>query len=525
MNLILLPMQKANFNRFRLFTIITIIFLGLIHLPIPFSGDQAFFLLGAKEMNDGLILYRDFWDIKQPGIFYFYYIAAKLFGFNVIGVRVFELIYWLFFFVCCQYFLSRYIYKNKPLSALIASATIVVCYYGLSYYVLLTQVEIIVNFPLILIVFFNHKFLTSNKKNYLWLLFSGFCFGIILLFKLIFLPIVLCFYILFLIFWTQQYDFKITKLWSTFIIALGLIISILPFMIYCYNHDILNLCYSTFFEFPIKILHNGFEKNINFLWSSNFNFFKKMPFFLPFALLGMLKIKRNDYFHLSMITWFFAGLIVIYLQKTSWYQYHLYLLYTPFIMLTVHGVEHLLDNYKKLPFIQFFKTKYLYVLTFYIFLNLPTFFYVLLKVYKLSNYSFCFTRKAYISYILDNEENKEAYLIAQNLKQVDPLAKNPIFVVNNPLVYYYTGLNQAISQSGWSLQLFISGQYNLLLSELKIKKPEYILVYNKFIPVLEDNCPNVLDWIKKNYTKKTENEFGIWFKINTIHENNLSHKL
>lgn len=40
--------------------LISVVIIGLIHLPFPFSGDQALFTTGALEMQQGKVLYRDF---------------------------------------------------------------------------------------------------------------------------------------------------------------------------------------------------------------------------------------------------------------------------------------------------------------------------------------------------------------------------------------------------------------------------------------------------------------------------------
>ena len=51
--------------------LVVVVVLAGIHLPYPFAGDQALFLLGAAALDRGEVLYVDFWDIKQPGIYFF----------------------------------------------------------------------------------------------------------------------------------------------------------------------------------------------------------------------------------------------------------------------------------------------------------------------------------------------------------------------------------------------------------------------------------------------------------------------
>ncbi len=56
----------------------------------PMDGDQALFHLGAQTLADGGVYYRDFWDIKQPGIFWFYVAGEAIWG--QVGPRVLEVL-------------------------------------------------------------------------------------------------------------------------------------------------------------------------------------------------------------------------------------------------------------------------------------------------------------------------------------------------------------------------------------------------------------------------------------------------
>ena len=66
---------------------------GLVNLPVPFDTDQGFFTTGARQLLAGDALYRDFWDLKQPGIFWFYLAAGRIAGFHEIGIHAVELGY------------------------------------------------------------------------------------------------------------------------------------------------------------------------------------------------------------------------------------------------------------------------------------------------------------------------------------------------------------------------------------------------------------------------------------------------
>ena len=109
------------------------------------GDDQSLFITGAQEMAKGKVLYRDFWDFKPPGIFYFYYIGGNLFGFSEIGIHLLELICWLFFSVIIIKVLkSLDVFENKFIASLAPLFTAGI-FYSLCTVHSLTQVEAIIN--------------------------------------------------------------------------------------------------------------------------------------------------------------------------------------------------------------------------------------------------------------------------------------------------------------------------------------------------------------------------------------------
>src|SRR5689334_20393368 len=66
---------------------VTALALGLMWWPE--YGDQSLFVVGAQQLREGSIYYRDFWDIKQPGLYWFYELGDLLIGGGA-GTRVLE---------------------------------------------------------------------------------------------------------------------------------------------------------------------------------------------------------------------------------------------------------------------------------------------------------------------------------------------------------------------------------------------------------------------------------------------------
>ena len=119
---------------------------ALLKVPYPLRNDQALFLLFGYNIDQGSVLYSDIWDIKQPGVFLFYYVAGRFFGFTDVGVHIFEMLWNLGFAALIiglsrPHFASRWIASIAPFFIIIQYA-----YTSASEQ---TQVETLVAFPIL----------------------------------------------------------------------------------------------------------------------------------------------------------------------------------------------------------------------------------------------------------------------------------------------------------------------------------------------------------------------------------------
>jgi hypothetical protein len=122
--------------------------LAVLHLPFPFSSDQALTFVGAQAVERGATLYVDWWDIRQPGAVWFYWLAGKLFGFSEFGVHLLELL-WLGLAALVILATARRLVSRADLAALAPLLTIGM-YYAWSSPWELTQAEGLAMLPLAL---------------------------------------------------------------------------------------------------------------------------------------------------------------------------------------------------------------------------------------------------------------------------------------------------------------------------------------------------------------------------------------
>jgi len=142
-----MPLSTSNrFNLLDFLALGIVVVLALMHLPYPFGGDQTLFTLYAQKLNQGSVLYRDLWDVKQPAIYAFYLLAGKWFGFTEVGIHALELLYLVGFSVvlvrkCKSYFRVPWLPSLVPLLT-------VGFYYGVAGSNHLTKLEPLVGIPL-----------------------------------------------------------------------------------------------------------------------------------------------------------------------------------------------------------------------------------------------------------------------------------------------------------------------------------------------------------------------------------------
>ncbi len=487
--------------------------LGGLSLRETFSGDQALFVVFAQEIENGAILYRDVWDLKQPAIFIFYLVAGKLFGFSEFGVHLFELIYWLslsaIMIVCLKnYFTNQFFALLPPLLT-------IGIYYSVSGSWHLTQAESLVCFPLFLCLWFCQKFLENpNKKSLLFL--SGLNGGIVLLFKQMLIGIPFAFWLcVFYFLFFRKDSRQIVK--NIGVILLGLLIPISIVTLYFAQNDSLSIWLYTTFIYPYQaaIFVTGGDRTqvlINGLIWFFKSYFPVISLTFVFLLLKIKKrreISANQFLFLGCLLWTFLGFIIILLQRHSWWEYHYSLLMLPLGILAVKGLEHLfeqLKNYRK-PFWK------IAVLAIIMFLFIPT---ARRFNHKLSQYFQIETVKIGQTELQVKGDNLENYrsISAETAFLLTENPKPKIFVMADPLYYYLSNSSPAISSNGWMPTLFTEVEWQKLNREMAEKKPKYVFLEKILIQLIEEKNLEFIRILNKNYSLHSTGEKVLLYRIN-----------
>ncbi|MBD0385348.1 MAG: hypothetical protein ICV54_02150 [Nostoc sp. C3-bin3] len=498
----------TKLNKIDFLVLIFIILIGLVHLPFPFDGDQAFFRLGALEMQQGKVLYRDFWDIKQPGIFCFYFLAGTLFGFNEIGIHAFELIYMVFFSIILLLTLKSY-FRHQLIASLVPLLTVGV-YYVVSGAWHLTQVEALVGFPLFLCLWLTFQsFKNEGKQRFILLLLSGFIGGIVLLFKLIFLLILLSFWLAVLMYSVLIKRQSIQKILIEIClpIFIGIIFPLLIVASYFVWFNSFSILYETFFIYPPLIIANSALNQNDFI--SGIKWF--LQNFYSLVLIAIIAIdaslrKSKNILTLLLIVWCVFALSVIALQYKALWEYHFLLLFVPIGILATKGLDVLWSYLKELsspiPTI---------LLIFLLFLPLSST--LIKRSVTLVNNNFALTEDTRLKYqTVFRKKYPSLHSEGNFISQAGSLA-GEIYVAGDPSIYYFAGRTQATILRGWALEYFLPEQWSKLIEQLDSSKPPYIFIDYEPEAIIKKYFPKMLEFVEQRYQVLRQSNNGIWYII------------
>lgn len=515
-----MQISKVNkISRLDILSLTAITIIGLMHLPYPFYGDQALFTIGALKIGHGAILYRDFWDLKQPGIYAFYLIAGKLFGFNEFGIHTFELIYMVAFSAVLLFTLKDY-YKHPSIASLVPLLTVGI-YYGVSGSSHLTQVEAIVGFPMFLSLWFAYIYFQPGGHLESRLFLSGFMGGIVLLFKFMFLPILMAFWLTTIINAVLKEPRQRSKasFWLCVPVGLGVVFPVLIMFSYFAWFDTLNILYKTFLEYPPRIAAEIPGPGINRL-IDGLKWFAHG--FSPLIALGVIGAyaslsSRRDIMTLNLIFWCIIGFGVIFLQRQSWWEYHYLLLFVPLGILATKGLDVLWGQIKELkPLFSSLRGGIVAAFSLAL-LFLPILGSFVNQGYFLARNGFVLKKEQQLKYqIKFNDAYQTALTEVAFLSEPESIPGN-IFIYGDPLYYLLSGRNQAIALNGWDLELLLPEQWTQLIEQLTRVFPPYIFVSTYYFDTVKNRSPKAAQFIEKNYRVLRRSNAGIWYVISQNH--------
>jgi hypothetical protein len=479
---------------------------------MPFRGDEAFYLMTAKELAAGQVLYRDTWDITNPGIFWFYQLAGTLFGFHEEGLRTLDLLWQLAFAFTLSFTLKRT--HGLATWPVIPSLIVTAMYYfaGYSSSSHLARVEGLVVFPLYVTLWgFSHG------RTRAWLIAAGMAAGVVILFKVGFTSLVAFGWGLV---WLQQWRAGSWRGLDVLWLIVGVLIPLLSAFSYFAYHDALGVAGWTLFVVPRLSLAELEPAGLNRLIVMVRWFTGLFAGPLAFMLVGVAAHWRSqrDPLLVALVGVFLASFPVVLFQRLSWWSYHGMLPAGLLAMLVAYCWPTLIQRAEAMQGRALSWGQMAFAGAVISAAMLPLFaaagYQALVGVQHGFGLRSSDRANARLS---QGDAYRKAQAEADWLCEPARLS-GEIFVCGDPLIYHFSSRRPGNRISGWSLEMYPAAIRQLLIEDFARRRPVYVFVSrdgDDYPALLQTRFPEFVALLKTHYRIVRENKVGVWYELSS----------
>lgn len=488
---------------------------GLIKLPMPLHRDTATFLWMASLMDRGAVLYVDVWDVKQPAIFLFNYVAGKLFGFTPEGVHAFELLWQLVFAVVIAAALRPLL--RYPWLAPLAPLAMLASYWVFCAPHQQTQLEILVGLPLFVVAWLSTIRWRSAASCSLGFLAAGMAAGLATLFKHLLAPIPVAFMIAATagvlrsagLAGTARMprDRVVLQMWLPF--ACGVVFVWGLTAAAFWRLDAIDAFVATNFIYPLRALGDVPAAPLHRLAISFAVCAASLAPWLLFAALAVVRLARTDEPALfrRMALWVIVAVPIELVQKNSWWTYHTLLYYAPVCVLAARGVDLAVARLRAgRAAADALSAKALAAL-----LVLPV----------LAAFAFPAGQAArgpVTALLTDRMEEWRRSVSADYAGAADAAAflrehapPGPVYVFGDPTITLLAPRPQPIPPQGSAWAFYLLPQWEALAGDLQAAQPVWVFVETHQEDAIKRGSPETIAWLKRDYRVVWDTPYGRWY--------------
>jgi hypothetical protein len=482
---------------------------AVLHLPFPFWGDQAFTLFGAQAIDRGQTLYKDLWDVRQPGAAYFYWLAGRLFGFTEFGVHTLELL-WMVAAAVVLVFIARDMVSRKWLAATVPLLTVGFYYMQASHFDL-TQAEALLLLPLAVCLWCVMPHAGSPRRQALTWFAFGCASAVVAMFKLVVLVVPLTLAAIRIAnLWTQERR-RVGQWLSSVVLpgGAGFVLCVLPLIVHFWRRDALQIAYWTTFSFPRLALAELQHAPRWRLVSDCLWFGTPRLAGLPFLLLALRRRSgaTQSIFMWLLCGWTAAAAVAIAAQSFTAWRYYFLLLVGPFGLLAAAGLDEALDIVK-VSVSNEPGMAALMVLPLVLSMVVPIRPVLAAALKAVGHESF---GEAFRADILP------AYPLIQRSARL--ISTNPrpgtVFVFGDFRILLFAGRPQAIPLRGGALRSLLQRQWDTFPTLLAGSPPTFIYMGRSDAAYVAKRSPGVIDFLRTHYHVLALDELrGTWYERN-----------
>ncbi len=496
----------------------TVAILGILVCVQPFTGDQALFAAGARQIQDGDVLYRDFWDVKQPGIYAFYLVGGMLVGYREVALHLFELgVLLAFAAVLASALKPRF---THPWVAGAVPLLILGTYYATAEPLALGQVESLAGIPLFFSLWCAVRSVESTNRAR-WLFLAGMAGGFVGVFKIVLLPIVGAFWLLALVPTksgnrsqpTRSTESSASAPASPYrivrdvaILVAGFALPISAVIAYLAAYGQLELARWTYFD--VTPAATGIAgRPWSRLTDGAFTTGARWAVPLALATYGGVRSFRTgwDRFRLGLAAWIALGIPIFLVQHWWIYQYAMF--FVPVGIFAGFGLDALADSWRGLG------RRRIAVLGLGAVLIVPLGLRIVANTRDVATHGFALNTADRAALRRDAEPNyRAADDWARYLRRSDARAGD-VYVLGNPLDLYRSGRRQSVPINGWSPEQYPADVWARLSSQIRTEAPVEIVVDQFSADIMRDRAPRTLRMIDRRYRRIGGSGEAGWYRL------------
>ena len=474
--------------------------LGLLVSVQPFTGDQALFASGARQLAHGDVLYRDVWDVKQPGIYLWYLVGGATVGYGETALHLFEVATLLAFGLFLG--LSTRDRFGRPWIAALVPLFVVGTYFATAEPLQLGQVESLAGIPIYLALWCGVRARNGSRS---WLVAAGVAGGVALVFKLALAPVVAAVWIVAIVPGRDERGPGSARRLARDGCALlaGAALPIAATLAYLASHDQLETVRWTFFEVtpratglagrPVRRLLDGGVRTAA-RWA--------LP--LALAVVGAWHARRRgwDRLEVGLLAWTVTAVPVLLVQHWWIYQYALVL--PPIGVFAAAGVDAIVERRPSRRVIVALGIGA-------VVLAIPLGLRVASNTQDLATHGFGRTPLQRRALHADAEPHyREALAWARHLRGT-PTPRG-IYVLGNPLDVYVAGRRQSVAINGWSPEQYPPSVWRELRHQLSTAQPDEIVVDDFSTAIMRERSPATLRLVHRQYRRVGGRGPDTWYR-------------
>ena len=490
--------------------VLAVAVLGYFSLWVPWGGDTALFGTAARTLNAGGIYLRDFWDIKQPGIYWFYQVADLLPGPLWVPSRVLTVVW-----MVGLAFLVRHVavmtVKSiwlQRLAPLIVVGPLMLTggpdFLGVP--------ESLIGLPLLgSAVLLAHS--VMNTRFRASLLFTAGLVGSVALFLKVQYIFVLAVFLVSAVLGGRRHRLttglgEALKFTSWYVV--GLVVPVVGYVALTVGQGQFRLLLATTFAFPRAISALGTLHD-----HSLYKPFLKaaVKVLAPWVVLAGLAIplwrRLPTLLVATALAWSAATVAIIAIQRPSLYQTHALLV--PLGLIAMWVVDVLIAEWSE----QTARWESVVAIA-AVAVAAATWLFVPSDGSSRAGLAADVVRSGGVpseNALVEVAEKSSLEFVQQELVAgTAPRSADSLYVLGHPLLYVLLDQSQAIEINGWSSEFAVPAQWSGTERELRRTRPGLVAVSDHSMQFLAKDAPGILTLLERKYTKTAVPELGLtWF--------------